>query len=73
MISGMIGTDIRAKERPVSIIPTHINSTVWGRPKIMDGPKNNKARDVVKRADKVMYRFSSIFLQIAPTIGPKKT
>ena len=73
IISGMIGTEIRASERPFSIIPMHINSIVWGSPKIKEGPKNNKAREVVKRADKVMYRFSSIFLHIAPTIGPKKT
>jgi hypothetical protein len=73
IISGMIGTERRANERPVSIIPRHINSIVCGRPKIWEGPKNNKASEVVKRADKVIYRFSSIFLQIAPTIGPKKT
>lgn len=54
MISGMIGTESSANESPVSIIPKHINSTVCGRSKITDGPKKKRARDVVKRADKVM-------------------
>lgn len=54
MISGIIGTDSRANERPVSIMPTHINSIVCGRSKRREGPKKKRARDVVKRADKVM-------------------
>lgn len=54
MISGIIGTDSIANERPVSIMPTHISSIVCGKPNIREGPKKKRARDVVKRADKVM-------------------
>ena len=44
-----------------------------GSMKSSEGPKKKRAIDVVTRAPKVRYRFSSKFLLKIPTMGPNTT